>query len=204
MNPNAMMNPFRNWFCLPLLAVAACSAQPEQPPLQDAPLYGSAIKGAFELVGQDGKTVRFSDFDGKFRIVYFGYAYCPDICPTDVGRMVSGLKSYREKFPELGKNIQPMFISIDPARDTPKVLREFTANFSDDLIGLTGSDKQIKQAAANFFVQYSRGEEGEGGGYLMDHSTITYLFGPKGEALATLPTDQGPQAVEAELEKWVR
>jgi protein SCO1/2 len=154
-------------------------------------------------VNKDGQTVHWADFAGKYRIVYFGFTYCPDICPTDVGRMVHGLNAFAKAHPDLAAKVQPIFISIDPERDTPQVVGEFAAAFSDNLIGLTGTPEQVKAAADTFRVFYSRGEDTPGGGYLMDHSAIVYLFGPDGEPLATLPTDQGADAVAAELAKWV-
>lgn len=172
------------------------------PAAGDPPLKGAAIGGEFELVDTAGKTVRWSDFEGKYRIVYFGFAYCPDICPTDVQRMIQGLSMVEDRRPELAARIQPIFISVDTERDTPEIVGQFTSAFSDGLIGLTGSAEAIKQAADAFGVYYSRGAETPDGGYLIDHSNLTYLFGPSGEPLATLPTDLGPEAVAAEIEKW--
>jgi protein SCO1/2 len=186
------------------LSLAACNSGPVQPPLDQAPLAGAAIGGDFTLTSQSGSKVSWGDFAGRHRIVYFGFAYCPDICPTDLSRTAQGLRLYAEKHPELAATIQPIFITIDPERDTPEVVGEFVGNFSDDLIGLTGTPEEIKQAADAFKVFYARGEDTEDGAYLMDHSNITYLFGPEGQPLATLPTDLGPEAIAAELEKWVR
>lgn len=171
--------------------------------LGEPPLAGSSIGGDFELTDTEGETVRWVDFEGSYRIVYFGFAYCPDICPTDVQRFTQGLDIAREAKPDLKYTIKPMFISIDPERDTPEILSEFTAAFSDDLIGLSGSPEQIKAAADAFKVYYERGEDTPGGGYLMNHSNVTYLFDPQGKPLATLPTDQGAQAVADEIMLWV-
>ncbi len=182
-------------------AVAACSPTAEPP--AEPPLAGADIGGPFELVNKDGETVRWQDFDGQYRIVYFGFTYCPDICPNDVQRMSQGLRMFAESDPESAAQVQSIFISVDPERDTPEIVGEFAAAFSDDLIGLTGSPEQVKTAADNFRVFYSRGEDTPGGGYLVDHSAVVYLFGPSGEPLATLPTDMGAQAVAAELAKWV-
>ena len=183
-------------------ALAACdAAAPEAP--EEPPLAGATIGGPFTLTGEDGTDVSWTDFAGKYRIVYFGYAYCPDICPTDVQRAMAGLKQFEEANPAPGAEVQPLFVTIDPERDTPEVVGEFTENFHPRLIGLTGSPEQIADVADTFAVAYSRGEEGQNGGYLMNHSAITYLFGPDGEPLATLPTDQGPEAVAAELARWV-
>lgn len=198
---------FRQFCALPATLAAALALVACQPGAPEAagepPLAGADIGGPFELVNKDGETVRWADFDGQYRMVYFGFTYCPDICPTDVQRMIQGYKKLAETQPEAAAKIQPIFISVDPERDTPEIVGEFASAFSDDLIGLTGTPEQVKAAADNFRVFYSRGEDTPGGGYLMDHSAIVYLFGPDGEPLATLPTDQGGDAVAAELAKWV-
>ena len=186
--------------CLPLaLLVSGCGGAPAGEP----PLAGAAIGGPFELVDKTGKTVRWSDFDGKYRIVYFGYAYCPDVCPFDVQRMMQGYARFKEENPELAAQVQPIFVTIDPERDTPEVVGEFTSAFSDDLIGLTGTPEQVDKAAKAFSVYYAKGEMSEGGGYLMDHSRAAYLMGPEGDPIALLRVDEGPAAVAADLEKWV-
>ncbi|MBX7460871.1 SCO family protein [Qipengyuania huizhouensis] len=186
------------------LMLTACSQETQTTGSEAPPLEGAAIGGDFTLTGETGEPVSFSDFDGQYRTVYFGYAYCPDICPTDNQRAMAGLKRFEEESPELGAKVQPLFVSIDPDRDTPEVLTEFTDAFHPRLIGMTGTKEQLDAAANAFAVYYSRGEETESGGYLMDHSNITYLFGPDGNPLAMLPTDEGPDAVAAELAKWVR
>ena len=186
-----------------LLFLAACSSE-TPPPAEGPPLEGAALGGDFTLLGEDGEEVSWSDYDGQYRTIYFGYAYCPDVCPTDNQRAMAGLKRFEEENPEAGAKIQPLFVSVDPERDTPEVLTEFTDAFHPRLIGMTGTKEQLDAAAAAFAVFYGRGEDSPGGGYLMEHSNITYLFGPEGEPLATLPTDEGPEAVAAELAKWVR
>lgn len=184
------------------LGLTACG-ESTATPAQEPPLAGAAIGGDFALTGKDGETVRWGDFAGQYRIVYFGFTYCPDICPTDVQRTIQGLNQFTEDEPALGEQIQPLFISIDPERDTPEIVGEFASAFSDRLIGLTGTPEQIEDTAAAFKVFYSRGETSDDGAYLMNHSTIAYLFGPSGEPLATLPTDEGADAVADELAKWV-
>ena len=184
-----------------LLTLSACGATSSAP--QTPPLEGASIGGDFALINSGGQSVSWDDFAGQHRIVYFGFTYCPDICPTDMQRMAQGLQIFSEADPQAAANIQPIFITIDPERDTPEVVGEFTSAFSDDIIGLTGSPDAIKAAADAFKVYYSRGQDTPGDGYLMDHSSIVYLFGPTGEPLATLPTDKGPEAVAAELARWV-
>lgn len=182
------------------LALAGCNAAtPEVEP----PLAGAAIGGDFALTNSAGETVRWGDFAGKYRVVYFGYTFCPDVCPTDMQRVAQGLKQLKATNPALAAKIQPIFITIDPERDTQQVVGEFAAAFSPDIIGLTGTPEQIAATAKAFKVFYAKGEAVEGGGYLMDHSNVTYLFDPDGAPLATLPTDLGGDAVAAEIARWV-
>jgi protein SCO1/2 len=182
------------------LALSGCDAFAPAP---EPPLAGAAIGGDFALTNSKGETVRWGDFAGKYRIVYFGYAFCPDICPTDMQRVAQGLKVLKAEDADKAAKITPIFITIDPERDTRQVVGEFAAAFSPDIVGLTGTPEQIAATAKTFKVFFAKGEPVEGGGYLMDHSNIVYLFGPDGAPLATLPVDQGPDAVAAELDKWV-
>lgn len=186
------------------LATASCSPMTNQPSLDEAPLAGAAIGADFTLTGEDGEPVNWSDFAGKWRVVYFGFAYCPDICPTDLQRTSQGLALYARDHADLARQIQPLFITIDPERDTPAVVAEFTDAFSRDLIGITGTPEQIAATAKAFGVYFAKGEVNEQGSYMMDHSNVTYLFDPQGNPVAILPTDQGAEAIAAELAKWVR
>lgn len=201
MNRRAMIKhlPIRAALLAAMLApLAACS-----PPAESPPLAGAAIGGPFTLTDKDGKRVHWSDFRGRWRIVYFGYTFCPDACPTDVGVMIRGLDRFTRAHPAEGGGVQPIFITIDPARDTPAVVGQFTAAFSPRLIGLTGSAAEIDQTAKSFGAYYAKGKPTPGG-YLMDHSRIAYLMGKGGEPVAMLPVDKGPEAVAAELAKWVK
>jgi len=186
--------------CLALALLTGCDRAGA--PAAAPPLAGAAIGGPFELVDSAGRTVRWSDFDGKYRVLYFGYAYCPDVCPLDVQRMMQGFAQFKQAEPALAAQVQPIFVTIDPARDTPAVIGEFTRAFSSDLLGLTGTAEQVDKAAKAFAVFYRKGE-GSGTGYLMDHSRAAYLMGRKGEPIATLPVDQSADAVAAELARWV-
>lgn len=185
-------------------ALAACSndAGGSHTADQRPPLEGAAIGGPFTLVDKDGETVEWNDFEGSYRVVYFGYTFCPDVCPLDVQAMMQGFSRFEETHPQLAGQIQPLFITIDPERDTPEKVGEFAAAFHPRLIGLTGTAEQIDHAATAFAAYYAKGTE-TAGGYLMDHSRIAYLMGPEGEPIAMLPVDKGPQEVVAELEKWV-
>ena len=167
------------------------------------PLAGAAIGGAFTLVDKNGHSVRWSDFAGHWRIVYFGYTFCPDACPTDMGVEARGLALFARSHPKQADNIRPIFITIDPARDTPKVVGQFAAAFSPRLIGLTGTPAQIDAAAKAFAVYYARGKNTPGG-YLMDHSRTAYLMDPNGAPIAILPIDKSAGAVADELAHWIK
>lgn len=190
-------------FTLAIAAALTLAGCDSAAPMAEPPLAGAAIGGDFALTNSRGETVRWGDFAGKYRVVYFGYAFCPDICPTDMQRVAQGLKALKASDPGKAARIVPIFITIDPERDNQQVVGEFAAAFSPDIIGLTGTPEQIAATAKAFKVYYAKGEAVEGGGYLVDHSNVTYLFGPDGEPIATLPTDKGGEAVAAELARWV-
>lgn len=191
----------RKAFCI-AAALALCASggcNPAEPP----PLEGARIGGPFTLADKTGRVVRWSDFAGKYRIVYFGYTFCPDACPMDVQQMMQGFARFAKAEPALAADVQPIFISIDPARDTPARVGEFAAAFSPRLLGLTGTPQQVDQAAKAFAAYYSKGKE-TSGGYLMDHARIAFLMDREGKPIAMLPVDKGPDAVAAELAKWVK
>ncbi len=204
MNRRAMPSTInvRPILCLAALLLTSCQAAMQ--PAEDPPLAGAAIGGEFTLTDQFGQTKHWSDFRGRYAVVYFGYTYCPDICPTDVQRTAQGLREFARAHPDLRARVQQIFITVDPARDTPKVVGQFVSAFDPKMVGLTGTPQQVKAAGDAFKVYFSKGEQQAGGAYLVDHSAITYLFDPDGEPLATLPTDQGAPAVAEELAKWVR
>lgn len=182
-------------------ALVACSGAATKP---EAPLEGARIGGAFALTDQDGKTVNDTDFAGKHRIIYFGYSYCPDVCPIDLQKIAAGFALFEKQQPERAKNIQPIFITIDPERDTPAVLKQYVGAFHPRLIGLTGTPEQIKAVADAYLVMY-RAQKATGGdakSYLVDHSRQAYLMGPKGEPVALLPYDGTPEQIAAEIDKW--
>ncbi len=179
------------------LCLAACQAEPP-------PLEGAAIGGPFELVNGAGQTVRWSDFDGKWRMVYFGYTWCPDVCPFDLNRMMLGYRQWAQDNPDLADDVVPIFITVDPARDTPAKVAEYTRNFGPQLVGLTGSDAAIKQAADAFAVFYERGPDDPNVGYMMQHSSAAYLMDRQGNPIALLPVDESADAVAAQLDQWVR
>lgn len=181
-----------------LLVVAGCHAATPRPA---APLAGAAIGGPFVLIDQHGRTVTDRSFAGRYRIMYFGYTFCPDVCPTDALAIGAGLKLLAKSDPALAARIVPVFVTVDPARDTPAVLGRFVAAFHPRFVGLTGSADAVARVAKEYAVYYSRGKGGPDG-YLVNHSRTAYLMDPANKPLALLPTEQGAQAVADEIERW--
>lgn len=188
------------------LLLAACTgdAPPPGPSPDGVDLRGASIGGDFSLTSHTGERVSWDDFAGKYRLVYFGFTYCPDICPTDIQRLSQGLSEYEKTHPALGAKIQPIFISVDPERDTPAVMAEFVGNFHPRLVGLTGTPEEIEAAKKAFGVQASKDPARSDGNYNVSHTTFTYLFAPDGAPLGIIPTDKGASGVAAELAQWVR
>jgi len=167
-------------------------------------ITGSTIGGAFVLTDQNGKTARDTDFAGRYRLVYFGYSFCPDICPTDVQRMTQALTSFDKAAPERAERVQPIFVSVDPERDTVPALKAFAANFHPRLVALTGSTAAIDAAKKAYKVYAAKASGSKGTDYLMDHSSFTYLMGPEGQPLAMLDSRAPASDLVAMLEANVR
>ena len=177
-----------------LLALAACQAtggsatDPGQ-----APLAGARMGGPFALTGEDGKTVRDTDFAGRYRLMYFGYTFCPDVCPVDMARTSEALRELANSDPAKAAKIQPIFVTVDPERDTPAVLKQYTDLFHPRLLGLTGTPEAIKAVEKEYAVFASREEEPGSSDYLMNHTNMVVLYGPKGEPIVALPAARTPR-----------
>ena len=192
-------------------ALAGCSSGGDAPPAKP-PLEGARIGGAFTLTDQYGKTVRDTDFAGKYRLVYIGYSFCPDICPVDLQKLMRGLAQFEKTDAARGAKIAPLFITVDPARDTPEALKPFVARYHPRLLGLTGTPEQIAAVAKAYVVTYNKVPGSAPDRYLMAHSQLAFLMDPDGKPVALLPLDDpssdidegAPAAVAAELAKWVK
>ncbi len=140
---------------------------------------GVTVGGPFTLVDQNGATRRAEEFHGKLMLIYFGYTYCPDVCPTELQTMSEAIDQLGRK----GDAVQPIFITVDPARDTPEQLKAYAENFHPRLLALTGSAAQIAEIARAYKVFYQPVKQAAGD-YLMDHSSIVYLMDRDGSYLA--------------------
>ena len=135
------------------------------------------IGGPFTLVDQNGRTVTEGTFKGKPTLIYFGFTYCPDVCPTSLLLMQTAIEKLG---PDAASKVNLVLITIDPERDTPAVLKGYVENFGPTFIGLTGTPDQIAAAARAFRVYYQKVPGKDGGPYLMDHSSIFYLLDRNG------------------------
>ena len=156
------------------------------------------IGGPFTLVNSAGETVTDKDVITKPSLIYFGYTFCPDVCPLDTVRNAEAVDLLAEQ----GHDVTPIFISIDPKRDTPEVVGDFAANLHERMIGLTGSEEQVK-AASQAYRTYFRAQPGDDEYYLVDHSTLTYLMGPDGRFVTMFPRGTTPERMAEVLRKYL-
>ena len=184
-----------------LLLVVACTAP--SPPLSP-PLEGAKIGGPFTLTDQNGATVTERSYVGQYRIMYFGYTFCPDVCPTDVANLARGLKAFAKTDAVRAAKVKLIFVSVDPARDTPSVLKTFTAAFDPKMVGLTGSLKITEDVAKAYGVAFSIAPGQAKDAYLVDHSRVSYLMDPDNKPIALIPQEGTPQEIAAEVGKWVK
>lgn len=166
----------KSWPLLGFLAVLALAFL--VPRLLELAPKPAPIGGPFTLTDQQGKSVTDADFRGKFMLVYFGYSFCPDVCPTTLNEV---MKVYRELSPEQQARLAPIFITVDPARDTVDQMNQYVTSFSPALIGLTGTADQIAAAERGYHV-YAR-KAGKEPNYTMDHTSILYLMDQDGKFL---------------------
>jgi protein SCO1/2 len=156
------------------------------------------VGGPFALIDGDGHKVTDQTWRGKYMLVYFGYTYCPDVCPTTLTNLADAL----DKLGGKADRVQPLFITVDPKRDTPAVVKQYAAAFGPRFIGLTGSDEQIAAAARAYRVYYAEHRTGPApDDYSMDHSSVLYLMGPDGRFIAPLRADQSGPEMAAALTK---
>jgi protein SCO1/2 len=158
------------------------------------------VGGPFKLIDQTGKTVTDADFHGRYMLIYFGYSFCPDVCPTTLSVIGDALTKLKEP------RIVPVFITIDPERDTPKVLADYMKAFGPQFVGLTGSVDAIKAVEQKYRVYAAKKPIDPGNpkrGYGMDHSSVIYLMGPDGKMISFYDEAISPDDLAKELKSKI-
>lgn len=155
---------------------------------------GISLGGPFSLTDHTGRAVTEADFAGRWLLVYFGFTWCPDVCPTELGTIVAAL----DAMGPAGEQVTPVLITIDPARDTPEKLADYVVRFHPRMVGLTGTPEQVAEVARRYRVYYARvNRPDQGGDYTMDHSSFTYLVGPDARVRALFRAETPPEAIAA-------
>jgi protein SCO1/2 len=177
--------------------MAVAAEQPSAAQMMDDLMYGrGTVGGPFTLTDATGRRRSSSEFRGKLMVVYFGYTYCPDVCPTDVMAISEALRTLGPA----AQDIQPVFITIDPERDTP-LLADYLAAFHPGFVGLTGSPDEIRAVANSYKAFYAKVPDPRGVDYWIDHAGVIYLMGRNGEYLGFMPPQTGADRLAEILRK---
>ena len=155
--------------------------------------------GDFTLQSAKG-PISLADYRGKVTVLYFGYTYCPDICPTSLSLLTQALNALQKH--EIDK-VQTLFISVDPERDTPAQLDRFTRYFHENIIGVTGDSELVKQVATAYGAAYRRVDGESKGGYLVDHTSVTYVIDPEGKLRESLPHGSDPVKILSAIRAYL-
>ena len=161
---------------------------------------GVALGGPFSMVDQTGRAVTERDFAGKSLLVYFGFTYCPDVCPTELGTIAAAL----DAMGPAGERVTPVFITIDPERDTPAAMADYVQRFHPRMVGLTGTPDQVAQAARAYRVYYATVRPRESTDYVMDHSSFIYFVGPDGKVRSLFRPETTPEAIASAVSAQLR
>ena len=179
--------------------MATAAEQPSAAQMMDDLMYGrGAVGGPFTLTDQTGKQRSDAEFRGKLMIVYFGYTYCPDVCPTDLMAITRAL----DALGPAAEGVQPVFITIDPERDT-KVLADYVSAFHHSFVGLTGSPDEIRKVANSYKAFYVKVGDERSREYSIDHAGVIYLMGRNGEYLGFMPPQTNPDRLTEVLRKYL-
>ena len=160
----------------------------------------AAITTDFELIDHTGKIAADEDYRGKWLLVFFGFTNCPDVCPTTLNEVSQIMDALGED----GDKIQPLFVTVDPERDTPEAMAEYVAAFHPRIVGLTGTSEQVKRAAQSFKAYFAKvTQEGAPDGYTMEHSAYMYLMNPDGEFEAVFRYEDSVDEITNGIRKYL-
>ncbi|MFC4351901.1 SCO family protein [Fodinicurvata halophila] len=179
-------------------------APPKQSRIDGPSSAEAKIGGPFELTDQNGELRRARHFSGQYMLIYFGFTFCPDACPTALTNMTQALDMLEEEAQTKAEQVVPIFITVDPERDTVEEMASYAEHFHPDLVALTGTRDQIAAAAKQYRVYYEKVETESAGEYLMDHSSQIYLMGPEGKYLTHFTHQTPADELAAGLERYVK
>ena len=162
------------------------------------------IGGAFALEDTDGRRMTDRDFRGRFMLVYFGYTHCPDVCPTKLIEVTHALEDFEKENPRAAGVVVPVFVTVDPARDTPEILREYVAGFHPRFVALTGTETAVAAMAAAYNVYYRRVPAEHGEDYLVDQTAYVFLLGPDGRYVTHFTAGEDATAMARNLAHSVK
>jgi protein SCO1 len=180
---------------LTALALAACSGEKPKPAFKNIDITGAAYAKALSLPDVDGKTRTLADFSGKVIVVFFGFAQCPDVCPSTLAEIAE----VRSKLGAAGAKVQPVFITVDPERDTAPVLKDYVRTFGADVVALRGTLEQTQAAAREFKVFFMKVPGKTEGSYTIDHTAGSFVFDPKGQVRLFVRYGGGAEALADDL-----
>ncbi len=166
---------------------------------QMTPVSVSGFGGAYTLVNQDGEPVSEQNLLGEYQLIYFGFTYCPAICPTELSKITDVLNQLGDE----GNDIQPLFITVDPERDTPDVLKSYLELFHPRFIGYTGTAKQIDDIKKLYKVYSAKVDDPNLSEYTVDHSSYIYFLNPEGQLLSLYKIDDGAEHMIKDIRKWM-
>lgn len=181
--------------CLAMIAaLTACNASKE-PALYGTDITGASFANTLSLTDHTGKPRTLEDFKGKVVVLFFGYTHCPDVCPTTMADLAKAMKLMGPKSDE----VQVLFVTVDPERDTQQVLADYVPSFDPRFIGLRGTPEQLAETAKNFKIFYSKQESAGKSDYTIDHSAGTYVFDKQGHVRIYIKYGEKPQEIAHDL-----
>jgi len=178
-----------------VLALAGCQPAPQPPVFQATDITGAAFARDFRLTDHNGQVRTLADFKGKIVAIFFGYTHCPDVCPTTLSDFAVAL---RELGP-LAERVQVIFVTVDPRRDTPDMLRQFVPAFDPRFLGMYTDAESLERLAKEYKVVYQKTAEKAPDDYLIDHSAGTYVYDPQGRLRLLIPYGSGPGVIAQDL-----
>lgn len=182
-------------WAMALFALSGCHPAPQPPSFQATDITGAGFARDFRLTDHNGRVRTLADFKGKVVAIFFGYTHCPDVCPTTLSDFAAALKLLGDQ----AGRVQVIFVTLDPQRDTPDILKQFVPAFNPAFLGMYTDAETLKQLAKEYKVVYQKTSVKATSDYLIDHSAGTYIYDPKGNLRLLMPYGSSPEAIAHDL-----